>query len=233
MDIKLSKRMQAVANMVKEKKVVDIGCDHAFVSIYLAGKSSIDGVIAMDVKTGPVDIARANVEMHNLSDKIQVRMSDGFENLREGEADVAIIAGMGGYLMIDILEGGRNHLGNGISLILQPQSDIKAVREYLVACGYEIEQEDMLVEEGKYYSIIRAVPASHQSVNYLSEEYMYGPKLLEAGHPVLKEYLIFSRDKNIQLEDRLLKTDSLKSQDRIAELKLEIEDIDRVLQKYF
>ena len=61
MEVRLSKRMQLVADMVKEKSVVDIGCDHAFVSIYLAQKPSMEKVIAMDVKTGPVDIAKANV----------------------------------------------------------------------------------------------------------------------------------------------------------------------------
>ena len=106
MDIKLSKRMQAVADMVDGENVADIGCDHAFVSIYLAGKPFVKKVIAMDVKTGPVDIAKANVAAYNLENKIEIRMSDGFGNLEVGEADVAVIAGMGGYLMIDILKNG-------------------------------------------------------------------------------------------------------------------------------
>lgn len=233
MDIRLSKRMQAVADMVKEKRVVDIGCDHAFVSIYLAKKPWVDRVIAMDVKTGPVDIARGNIAAHNLSDKIELRMSDGFNKLSVGEADVAVIAGMGGYLMIDILEGGREHLKSGISLVLQPQSDIKAVREYLVKVGYIIQDEDMLIEDGKYYSIMRAVPACSGDTEYSTEEYIYGPVLLRKKHPVLKNYLEFSATKALELMTKLEATGSDKSRERIAQLKEEREYIGSILADYF
>ncbi len=233
MDIKLSKRMQAVADMVKEKKVVDIGCDHAFVSIYLAQRSSVEKVIAMDVKTGPVDIARANVSAYNLSHKIDVRMSDGFSSLKVGEADVAIIAGMGGYLMIDILKKGKEHLKQGINLILQPQSDIRAVREYLVAEGYSITCEDMLIDDGKYYTIMRAVPALGERVCYTTEGYSYGEYLLDTKHPVLKSYLEHVKNKALELKSKLELAGTEKSQERILQLRKEIDDIDNILQKYF
>lgn len=233
MDIKLSKRMQAVADMVVEKRVVDIGCDHAFVSIYLANKPFVDNVVAMDVKTGPVDIASANVRAYNLSDKINVRMSDGFENLEVGEAEVAVIAGMGGYLMIDILEGGKEHLENGINLVLQPQSDIMAVREYLVHSGYKIIAEEMLIDEGKYYTVMKAVPARNSEVSYNSEEMDYGPYLLANRHPVLNQYLEFSKGKNEDLVKKLEQAGSEKSIERIKQLEDEIEYIDNILQKYY
>lgn len=233
MDIKLSKRMQAVADMVVEKKVVDIGCDHAFVSIYLAQKPGVEAVIAMDVKKGPVDIARANVASHNLTHKIDVRMSNGFEALEEGEAQAAVIAGMGGYLMIDILKAGYKHLDNGINLVLQPQSDIDAVRRYLASIGYDIKQEEMLIDEGKYYTIIRAEKMEAGQINYTEDHYCYGPVLLDNKHPVLKEYLELSRTKNNELMEKLSVMGTEKAQERIAQLKSEIEDIDRVLQEFY
>lgn len=233
MDIKLSKRMQAVADMVDGGNVVDIGCDHAFVSIYLAGKPFVKKVIAMDVKTGPVDIAKANVAAYNLEDKIEIRMSDGFEKLEVGEADVAVIAGMGGYLMIEILEKGKPHLNGGIGLVLQPQSDIKAVREYLVNVGYTIENEDMLIEEGKYYSIIKAIPDSGNKADYSVEDYTYGPILLKKKHKTLKEYLYFSKEKNLQLEKKLTEQGSQKSKERVQELLEERKYIDNILQIFF
>lgn len=233
MDIKLSKRMQAVADMVVEKRVVDIGCDHAFVSIYLAKKPFVDSVVAMDVKNGPVDIARANIAAYNLSDKISVRMSDGFEKLNVGEADVAVIAGMGGYLMIDILEGGKKHLQNGINLVLQPQSDIKAVREYLLKCGYTISLEKMLIDEGKYYTVIKAIPALGQTTSYSSEEMDYGPCLLENQDLILKKYLNFSKDKKLDLMKKLNQARSDKSIERTKQLEGEINYIDNILQKYY
>ncbi len=233
MDIRLSKRMQAVADMVVEERVVDIGCDHAFVSIYLAQKPDMERVIAMDVKTGPVDIAKANIAAYKLADKIEVRMSDGFDKLSVGEADVAVIAGMGGYLMIDILEAGKKHLDNGISLVLQPQSDIQQVRQYLDGVGYIIGDEDMLIEDGKYYTIIRAVPRGESSVAYTKDDYIYGPLLLEKRHPVLRSYLEWFRDKNLELWDKLKATDSEKSRERIMQLIDELDYNKYIQQRYF
>lgn len=233
MDIKLSKRMQAVADMVMEKKVVDIGCDHAFVSIYLAQKPGVEAVIAMDVKKGPVDIARANVASHNLTHKIDVRMSNGFDALKEGEAQTAVIAGMGGYLMIDILKAGYKHLDDGIKLVLQPQSDIDVVRKYLTMVGYDIIQEEMLIDDGKYYAIIRAEKLEGGQINYSEDQYCYGPVLLNGKHPVLKEYLELSRAKNNELIEKLSVMGTEKAQDRITQLKSAIEDIDRVLQEFY
>ncbi len=232
MDIKLSKRMQAVADMVAERNVADIGCDHAFVSIYLANKPNTESVIAMDVRKGPVDIARANVAMHNLENKIQVRMSDGFEKLQVGEAQAAVIAGMGGYLMINILEAGKRHLQAGISLVLQPQSDIKAVREYLVQNGYGIDKEEMLIDEGKYYTVMRAVPVKEMT-EYSQEEYSFGPLLLSQKHPVLKSYLEKLRDKDEQLIDILDRSETDNSRERSRELFEDKQYIERILDTYF
>lgn len=233
MEIRLSKRMQLVADMVREKKVVDIGCDHAFVSIYLAKKPDVERVIAMDVKTGPVDIAKANVSTYMLADKIDVRMSDGFEKLSIGEADVAVIAGMGGYLMIDILDAGKKHLEQGISLVLQPQSDIPEVRRYLDRTGYIIEDEDMLIEDGKYYNIMRAIPRDESTVEYSLDDYNYGPILLKNKHTILKAYLEFSMEKDLSILEKLKATGSDKSKERVTQLIDEIDYIKNILEKYF
>ncbi len=233
MEVRLSKRMQLVADMVREKSVVDIGCDHAFVSIYLAQKPSMERVIAMDVKAGPVDIAKANVAAYMLSDKIDVRMSDGFDKLSVGEADAAVIAGMGGYLMIDILDAGKKQLEHGISLVLQPQSDIPEVRRYLDRTGYIIEDEDMLIEDGKYYTIIRAVPRYENAVEYTLDDYNYGPVLLKKKHPTLKEYLEFSNEKNLTIVEKLRATGSDKSKERVSQLLDDIDYINYILDRYF
>ncbi len=103
--IELSKRMYMVASMVdKGGSVADIGCDHAYVSIYLIEQNIAAKVIAMDVRTGPLDIAKKNINSHGLSDKIEVRLSDGLEKLSIGEVNTVIIAGMGGQLIIDIID---------------------------------------------------------------------------------------------------------------------------------
>lgn len=46
--------------------------------------------------------------MAGLENRIETRLSDGLEKLSPGEAEAVVIAGMGGELMIHILEQGRH-----------------------------------------------------------------------------------------------------------------------------
>lgn len=234
-DIKLSRRMQAVADMVAlsgcNLKVADIGCDHAYVSIYLKKKGIAENVIAMDVRKGPIDIARNNVQVYGLTDYIDVRMSDGFESLIPGEAQAAVIAGMGGLLMVDIIRRGGEHLNRDIELILQPQSDIDKVREYIYEIGYVIADEEMLIDEGKYYTVIRAVRGT-ASDRPNEVELLYGPMLLSKRSEVLKRYLLYEREKLEEIKGRLEAYDTEKSLSRKKELEREFEMIQEALARY-
>lgn len=178
--------------------IADVGCDHAYVSIALINRNLADHVIAMDVRTGPLDIARSNVAEAGLSDKIDLRLGDGLERLLPGEVDVIIIAGMGGLLIKGILERGADILRCETKrpvLILQPQSDLKEIRMFLHSHAYHIVCERMLLEEGKYYTVIKAVPvqASLQerefTEEYREEEWEYGKYNLVNQSDVLRGYL--------------------------------------------
>lgn len=230
--INLSKRMQAVADLVDGNCVADIGCDHAFVSIYLIQSGKADRVIAMDVKTGPVGIAEENVSAYELGTRIDVRLSDGFAELDECEADCAIIAGMGGRLMVDILRAGSKHTDNGIHLVLQPQSESDKVRRYLLSIGYVIIEEDMLSEEDKYYTVIKAVPGQGCDDEYNRAEYMYGSCLLNSKNSVLKSYLLESRTKNLELMEKLEHIHTESSAVRLNSLREENAVIQEALQYY-
>jgi tRNA (adenine22-N1)-methyltransferase len=158
--MELSLRLQAVADMVTDgRSVADIGCDHGYVSIYLYQQKQCPKVIAMDVKNGPLERAKANIEKYGLNDYIEVRLSDGASALQEGEVDTLLLAGMGGRLIIRILEQGFAHLGTDFELVLQPQSEIFLVRAFLRQQGMEITDEQMVLDEGKYYAVIKAQPA--------------------------------------------------------------------------
>lgn len=212
-DIKLSNRMKMVVDMVQEDTVADIGCDHAFVSIYLRKIYGAQRVFAMDVRKGPLDIAKQNIAEAGETDNIIVRMSDGLDKLEVGDAQCAVIAGMGGMLVISILEKAKAHLEAGMAFVLQPQSDIPAVRTFLKNAGYTIVKENMLMEEGKYYTAFRAVPencAEAKDARLHIEEYIeninkknkldsdilenilnnYGVWLIKERNNYLKQYLI-------------------------------------------
>lgn len=152
----LSDRLSAVADMVtKGNRVCDVGCDHGFVPIYLAAQGISPGIIAMDVNAGPLLAAKEHIAEFGLTDYIETRRSDGVESLLAGEADTLICAGMGGRLMIRILEEGREKTKAMKELILQPQSDIQGMREYVREQGYIIADENIILEEGKYYPMMK------------------------------------------------------------------------------
>jgi tRNA (adenine22-N1)-methyltransferase len=185
--------MQAVAGLVpKSNCVADIGCDHGYVSIFLVQQGIAGRAIAMDVRKGPLERAREHVTAHRLESYIELRLSDGLEKLRPGEADAIVIAGMGGATMQQILEQGRRVLLPGMPLALQPQSELLEFRRYLMEQGFVFKREDMVLEDGKYYPMMQVEAPEvwgRQSSDYPMEELMFGPLLLQQHHPVLLEFL--------------------------------------------
>lgn len=232
-DVKLSKRMKAFADMVDENRVADIGCDHAFVSVYLAATGKAKRVIAMDVRKGPLSIAKDNIKSYGMEKLIDVRLSNGFDKLNAGEADCAIIAGMGGDLMVDILSKGKVHMDAGIHLVLQPQSEPWKVRKYIYNAGYEITDEDMVLDEGKYYVMFKAIPAGEDVLKYNQQELVYGRILLKKQHPVLREYIERNKKKNEELLSKLQHIHTDKSFLRRESLKKEIIFDEETLDMYY
>lgn len=239
-ELKLSKRLQAVAVMVTKGNVVcDVGCDHGFVPVYLVKNGISPKVIAMDINEGPLMTARDHIGEYFLTDYIETRLCDGMAALRAGEADTLICAGMGGRLVIKILEEGREKLVGMKELVLQPQSEVQNVREYLRKQGYLIADENMILEEGKYYPMmqvhLKGDTQKHCGENLSPEqlriEDKYGPVLLRQKHPVLKEYL--QREVGIfeQILDNLRKNG--KGQEvRQQEIMAKSEDIQTALSYY-
>lgn len=162
----LSKRLQMVVDLVPEKegiKLAEIGCDHAYCSIYLAKKRLVKTALAMDVRKGPLQAAQENISRFSAGAYVNTRLSDGFEKLLPGEADAAMLAGMGGDLMIKLIsrhfemceKAGDKELSCKY-LILQPQTHIGDVRVFLRKNGYEIKAEEMCIDAGKYYTAFMA-----------------------------------------------------------------------------
>ena len=190
--MQLSLRLSAIADMVTEgNRLVDVGCDHGYLPVYLVHTGRIPGAIAMDVREGPLSRAREHIEDYSLSAYIECRLSDGLEALKAGEGDTLVIAGMGGPLMEQILTKGRKVRDSFSELILQPQSDIPHFRRYLTEEGYSIREENIVLDGGKFYPMMKAVllkkPAEKEQLT--EEEAFFGKFLLKQRNPVLKQYL--------------------------------------------
>lgn len=188
----LSDRLKAVAEMITPGlPVADIGCDHAYLPIYLAREGMSPHVIACDINSGPILKARENVEDVDLSDMIEVRQGDGLSVIKPGEVRSVVIAGMGGKLMMKILDEGRDVLADVSEIIMEPQSEVAALRHFLQDNGYRIISENMVSEDGKFYPMIKAVPGH---MDWDREIYFrYGKILLREENPVLHEFLLIEK----------------------------------------
>lgn len=230
--MELSKRLKAVADMVSPgKRLADVGTDHGYIPIYLTERGIIPSAIAMDINRGPLMRAEEHIREYGLTDKIQTRLSDGLKNLKSEEADTMIAAGMGGGLVIRILSDSSQTAEELDEVILQPQSEIRKVREYLCGHGYRIVEENMVLEDGKYYPMMKAVRGD--AGEYSPEELEFGKLLLEQKHPVLKEYLEREIRIGAGIRESLKNQNSGRARARIEEVVHRIDMIEALLAKYY
>ena len=148
----LPKRLETIIErMPASGCIADIGCDHAYVAIEAVRRGKAARALACDIRKGPLQQAAEHILCAGLAGKIETRLSDGLEKVAPGEADSVIIAGMGGPLMERILQG---RLTDFAHFVLSPQSEIPHFRRFLLAEGMQIDEETMLIDEGKYYVIL-------------------------------------------------------------------------------
>lgn len=160
MNVKLSKRLQQIAEQVPaNSRIADIGSDHALLPTYLVQSGRIRSAIAGEVNPGPLEAALRQVKEAGLSDRIQVREGNGLAVLQAGEVDVITIAGMGGALIVQILNEGMEKLGGVQVLVLQPNVGEELVRKWLFEHKWLLDSEAIMEEDGKIYEIIKAIRA--------------------------------------------------------------------------
>lgn len=213
----LSERMLRTAAMVSRgNRTADVGCDHAYTSIYLVEQGIAPAVVAMDVNAGPLERAKENVARFGKEEQISLRLSDGLEALLPGETDTVLIAGMGGPLMERILSMHPATVAAVKELVLQPQSEVASLRRFLHKNGFRITEEDMLCEDGKYYVILRAERGEEES--WTEEEYVYGKRLKKEAVPVLLEFLAKEREKTKTVLVGLCEAGTHKAESRKEEM---------------
>lgn len=149
----ITPRLKCIIDHVNGARIADIGTDHAYIPIHLIENGLCEYVIAADLCQGPVDIAKANIEKHGLTDKIEVRLGSGLSVLKKNEADTILIAGMGGQLISKIIDANIDTVGNS-TLILQPMNAQYDLRKYLLNHNFMIADEDIAIEGHKVYNIM-------------------------------------------------------------------------------
>ncbi len=254
--MKLSKRMLMNISLIKgsnlplgEIGVADIGCDHGFVAIYLVENKLVSHAIAMDVAMGPLSSAKENIKERGLESLIETRLSDGagaLEICEDGslETDVILIAGMGGRLTLKLLEDSIEKCLLAKYIVIQPQSELELVRKRVYELGFVIDNEDMVLDDGKYYTAIGLIPRNREAedkngkngkASHLTDiierltdnkkgmsiaEYKYGAVLLEKKHLVLKDFLEYKRKEFEKIYGETKDNSPQKAAQIMAEIKI-------------
>jgi tRNA (adenine22-N1)-methyltransferase len=213
----ISKRLQAVAALVSYPIMADIGTDHGYVPIFLHSLGKITKAFACDVRKGPLEKAKANIVLYDAQGVIETRLGSGLMPLQAGEAQTAVIAGMGGMLTVRILEDSPEVVASLKELILAPQHDVDAVRRYLHTIGFSIQTELMIKEESKFYNILRCVPGEEKYQREI--DYLYGNGLLLQKNPLLKELLTAEEKKYGLVEQKLIENQTENAKERLLQVR--------------
>lgn len=146
----ISKRLNVIASLVDSNNIIDIGCDHALLDIYLTNKGI--NCVAIDNKETVLDKARENIKKNNLLDKIKIICSNGLENYNVLGNENVIIAGMGTNTILNIIQNKEFNKIN--TLIIQSNNNLYELRKNVCKLGFYIDKEIVIFDK-KYYNIIR------------------------------------------------------------------------------
>ncbi|MEG1548187.1 MAG: class I SAM-dependent methyltransferase [Clostridia bacterium] len=185
--IHLTPRLSAAADMLLGPVVADIGADHGRLAAALIQSGRAQRVIASDISESSLSKARMLAEKCALSDELVLRIADGLCALTPGEADSIAILGMGGTLIAKLLESGRDVAMQAKRLVLSPMRAADDLRYYLFHAGYDIVDEKLVLDSGRYYQLIAAkagVPSPLPSF-WPQGMYSLGPMLYQKRDPLL------------------------------------------------
>lgn len=183
--MKINDRLKLAGDYVDKGSIpLDIGCDHAKLSIYLLKEKNFPFVYASDNKIGPLNQARENVNYYNLADKIELIKADGLNSLND-KIDTITVTGMGGLTINKMFLENKNKLTNIKTIILSPNNFIKEVRETINMLGYYLKDEELVEESNKLYHIL---VFSKGNKTYSDKELYLGPILMTKNNEIIKKF---------------------------------------------
>lgn len=217
----ISKRLRAIGDLIEDNSfILDVGCDHALLDIYVTTKNKNIKAIASDINKGPLENAKQNIKKYNLEDKIILKQANGLESYQKG-IDTIILSGLGSTTIVDILKQKKEILKEIKKIIISSNNDYKYLRENLKTLGFIPEKELIIKDKNKYYQVIKFKKGTKKYKKY---ELKYGTPSKDL---IYIEYLNYNKNK---LQD-IYKQLKLKHLITKIKLKQEIKYINRTLQK--
>ena len=230
--MELSKRLNWIIEKLNKVDIImDVGTDHGYIPIYLVKNNIASKVIASDINKDPLKKAKINASLDGVLDKIDLRLGGGLSPLNNKEANAVIIAGMGGNLIRDILENDLDKVKNLEYLILQPAQNPEVLRKYLYNNNYEILEEDICLDENKYYEIFKV---KYKKGDYITLEdifYEISPTMLSKKLPLFKSYIENKIEKNKRVME-FIKDNTEHAIERKNELKEKNQKLEKLLKNF-
>ena len=217
--------------MDKCEVIMDVGTDHGYIPIELIKRNIAEKVIASDINKDPLKKAKLNISLEGLSSKIDLRLGGGLEPLKDNEAQGILIAGLGGNLIRDILENDISKVKNIDYLILQPAQNPEVLREYLYSGNYEVIDEDICLDEGKFYELFKVKYKENNSTKLEDIFYEISPLLLKKKSEVFKQYLEEKAAKYKKVS-RFIKDETEHALARKEELNIKVKAIEDLLKTF-
>ena len=167
----ISNRLKSLVKYVDKKdNVIDIGCDHALLDIYLVLNNNIDNALVSDISKNALNQGIENIKKYNLENSISTRCGSGLEVLNDKDIiDTIIISGMGTNTILEILN--NKYLNKINKMIIQSNKDYELLRRKIVKLGFKISNEECIVDNDKVYINIIFVRGKEE---YSDVEYKYG-----------------------------------------------------------
>ena len=196
----LSIRLKEISTFIPDNiSLVDIGCDHALLDIYLYKNRKNIKIIATDINENALEQAKKNIKKYKLEDYIETRISNGLNNIDKDEIDTIVISGMGAHTIVGILYSNMNKLSNVSNIIVQSNNHIEFLRKKITLIGYYIDNEKLVKDNDIIYTIISFKKGKKR---YNKKEIFFGPYLL-------KENSILFKEKNKKDLEKLLFLESI------------------------
>jgi len=183
----LSARLKAVLSLIDRCDVLaDIGCDHGKLALAACKDGLCRVCLLSDISSGSLKKARQLFDKEGCGDKAEFFVGDGLSALSR-QPDTCIIAGMGGYQIINIIKQSPFKCS---TYILQPMKNSDLLRAFLCRVGYSIVYDRVVRDGGKFYDIIKAKYIGEGQVSGITRnQILFGATNLEDMHPDFKAYL--------------------------------------------
>lgn len=181
----LDNRLKRITDFIpSDSYILDVGCDHALLDIYLALNRNNVKLIASDINENPLKIAKENIKKYNLEDEITLEKADGVSKIND-EVDTVVLAGMGTSTINDIINNDLKKLKNVKKIIISSHTSSFELRENMNKKGFKIIDEAVVFDKGKYYEII-VYSNGYEKLSKLDMK--YGPIISKRKDEITKAY---------------------------------------------